>query len=291
MRKHLIGMVVLLVILSATAHAYNFYGLTDKPSWWHNDPMWISADWELWNGLWTDRGGVMPDGYVDPLHPGTLEIGGEWPAGTPYPLNATGLPVTWSGNATTDQYVNLQGETPWGGSLDKKLGVLVEGDNSDWSFDVSLGNAKIVDWTKQLYIEVRLDNAPPDLSIDEYSTFWHTPTVPNSRFWYEMRLSYDTDKVPDEVIPDPIDSGVADLDANGFPLVWWAEFSFPQTWYEDFVFHFNTDSTTAHLGDFRVTGLIIGSSCEPEPSSVALMALACCLPVGFAARRRKKTKK
>lgn len=310
MRKHLIGMVLLLVVLSTSAYAYTFYG--SQPSWWNGSAapgLWVAAEWGAqggsdlgWNG---DGVGGPNDGSPGVpgwalgfgMEPDAYQAQGGWPSGYPklttqdpisYPWqwSESGLAVKTDGsngpqwinydgsavpgyNPSTDGYLN-----PDGSGLPRPRGMYVRQNTGATTFDITLGNGHLGNsWSKRWYVEFTLDrivsNAPYTFNLDSLLYF-----EPHATALYASGHN-------DYQLP-PASHGLTDGGRT-----WWAEYYMPiQPDWENFVWTFHTDSSK-NLDAFYVTHVLMLTSCTPEPSSFALMALACCLPVGIAYRRRK----
>lgn len=293
MRKLSVLMTILLLAVLATTAgaAYDYTIKGQKPTWWQNDPLWITAEWKLWNGAWEQKTppgpSPAPSDYTQGMAPdiGALEIGGDWGSGYPTKLGPMDEVWWWSDEALLTQNV-FAGQ-----------GIRVPGSTGSYTFDLELGNKQITNWYKRWYVEFEVSAIVQSPTTGKYFDWTNL-----QMFDFEAQAGYD---VPFKENVWIYRAGIADHrtvwgydDVNGNPatpgtvqsVVWWAEFYIQdQPDWERFRWTFHTD-TGYQFPEFYVKRVTIGTSCEPEPSAFLLMGLACCLPVGFVLRRRKKTK-
>jgi hypothetical protein len=229
----------------------------------------MRAGWWEWNEEWIAGRGISPDDWYSDfeVHDGT---------GAPPPYE--GDPWAWSGWALTESNV-VGGQGIWLPWRSAEIPV----------FDLTLGNRQLYPW-KLWYVELRFVPHPRYKEEFEYNIAqlqdggmtveWYGKKEvgePGAREWITLGEAPDT-------VAQEVRSGWERTKDN--VPIWYAEYYFePQVDFENIIWTFDTTRFVPESSLYvrRVYG---GTTCSPEPVTMALLALG--LPMGLLACRRRK---
>jgi hypothetical protein len=275
-RRVVLALVILagLVMCASTASAGILDGWPgmnpNTPDWWFHpeqEPSYLRAGWWNWNTDWIPGQGRAPNGWETnfEMHPDYREMPWQW--------SHEGL--------LEDQVIPGSGiRIPW-----------LEDQPWTWEVDLDTGNAQLYPW-KKWYVEVRFRDADQLRNDPNYE---HNLAVLREGGmqvdWYARK------EVPDPTTGEPIwitmgegDPGVTEIQSG------WGEGYWYDVWYGEYYFepqpdmehiHWVFDTTDFIPGsELYMQRVMVGTTCSPEPVTMALLALG--LPVGLLARRRRK---
>ena len=244
-----------------------------RPDWWSGG--WVGqtnlrAGWWNWDKAWIPDRGMTPDGwFLD------FEVSpGSGIPGDPYYEH--GYPWAWSHWAMIESNVHAGAgiELPWHSETNNFVTNNLDGLGVLPVIDLTLGNRPLHPW-KLWYTEFHLAPGNDPESQEAFDDNLLALKEPGMPWW----MAWQADSLGIEVTRAGWGEGA---ESN----VWYAEFYFePQPYWEQIGWTFDTSRFVPETSMY-MSKVYSGTTCSPEPVTVALLALG--LPAGLLIRRRRK---
>lgn len=271
--------VLSVVLVAAIGPAWANGFPTYAPGWWSNPEGGSSnlrACWYDWDGSWIvdNRGTFDPaDDITRGMEPDDFDID--------FTVHPSWYEWEWTHEGKVRSNVH------------EGLGIRIPKATGDWEIDMVLGNRQLHPY-KLWYIEFGITEVDTDgipgnsiqelFDLNKWNITLEAYNKPVGAPQYEVDV---VEEEAPQTVWTPDNPDTPDVDES--MMVWYATYRIePQPDMDKVTWHFftNGDPSTSIKEDLYMRYMNTGTTCTPEPVTVALLALG--LPLGLLARRRKR---